>query len=129
AFAASLKAARGEKSQGEFSEFLGVSQQTYSRYERGQIPDGDVLFQMAAKIGMSMEELLIGKRVETALHEDRPRFGIDWKDRAETAEKLLKDLRGDLVAILGKIDAIPAISSTLTAKEVGDHFVRGMNDE
>jgi len=62
-FASALRRARGEKSQAEFANFLQIpSQQSYSRYERGQIPDGEVLLTIASKLGVSIEELLTGKK-------------------------------------------------------------------
>jgi transcriptional regulator with XRE-family HTH domain len=59
AFAERLKTARGERSQAEFARFLGIKhQQTYQRYEAGQIPSGDVLHGIAIKLGVTMNELL-----------------------------------------------------------------------
>jgi transcriptional regulator with XRE-family HTH domain len=64
-FAAALLKARGDKSQAEFSRFLGLKhQQTYQAYEAGRVPDGETLFQIASKLGLSFDELLLGERKE-----------------------------------------------------------------
>ena len=61
-FSARLKEARGDRSQADFADFLGVSNQaSYSRYEAGRIPDGDILFRIALKLETSVEELLTGR--------------------------------------------------------------------
>src|SRR6202044_3268177 len=56
------KKARGDRSQAEFARFLGIlSQATYQRYERGRVPDGMVLHQIATRLGVKMESLLSGE--------------------------------------------------------------------
>lgn len=58
-FALRLKTARGNLSQAEFARFLGIKhQQTYQRYEGGQIPSGDILHQIAFRLGVKLDDLL-----------------------------------------------------------------------
>lgn len=60
-FSEGLKRARGDRSQAEFARFLGIEHQaTYQRYEAGRVPDGEVLHQIATRIGVTMEHLLTG---------------------------------------------------------------------
>ena len=66
-FSESLKRLRGDRSQAEFARFLGIEHQaTYQRYEAGRIPDGDVLYQMATRLGITMEDLLLGKKLTSS---------------------------------------------------------------
>lgn len=61
-FSERLRKLRGKFSQAEFCRFLGLSSQaTYARYEAGRIPSGEVLLQMASRIGITVDELLTGK--------------------------------------------------------------------
>lgn len=57
-FADNLKRLRGSRKQKEFSEFLGLNQPTYSRYERGKIPRMPDLTKIAHKFGLTPEKLL-----------------------------------------------------------------------
>jgi len=62
-FAAALKNARGDRSQAEFSRLLGLKhQQTYQAYEAGRVPDGETLYQIATKLGITFDELLLGTK-------------------------------------------------------------------
>lgn len=64
-FSATLLKRRGKQSQADFARFLGIDhQETYSRYESGRIPKGEILYQLANKLGISMEELLTGRAPE-----------------------------------------------------------------
>lgn len=54
-----LKAFRGERSQTAFALFLGISQNTYNRYEHGgRVPKADILSRMAQRLGTTVEKLL-----------------------------------------------------------------------
>lgn len=56
---ANLRGARGNRSQAEFARILGIKhQQTYHNYEAGQPPKGDVLLQIARRLGTTCEKLL-----------------------------------------------------------------------
>lgn len=58
-FSSRLREIRGDKSQQEFAQFLGIgSQQAYQRYEGGRIPRIDVLLAMSQRLGVTMESLL-----------------------------------------------------------------------
>lgn len=80
-FSSRLRALRGDRTQSEFSKFLGIaSQQTYQNYERGRVPKPAVLQRIAQQLGVSPTWLLFGdhsKTMESAageipktLHED-----------------------------------------------------------
>ena len=61
-FSESLKKARGERSQADFTRFLGIkNQQTYQRYEDGKrLPNAAMIHQIANKLGVTVESLLTG---------------------------------------------------------------------
>jgi transcriptional regulator with XRE-family HTH domain len=72
-FSSRLRSLRGERTQGDFAEFLGFSsQQTYQNYERGRIPKPAVLQQIAQRTGVSMIWLMTGEQP----HEDPPRASV-----------------------------------------------------
>lgn len=57
-FSKNLRELRGDLSQNDFAKALGIPhQQTYQRYEKGLIPAGDVLFRIAQRAGVSMDQL------------------------------------------------------------------------
>jgi len=93
-FSEALRRARGDRSQAEFARVLGLDHQaTYARYEKdGRIPSGEVLYQMASRIGISMEELLLGYKPisESALRENAPAYGA-------TIEEITKEFISLLV--------------------------------
>lgn len=54
-----LKAMRGELSQAEFASLIGIPNQvTYHRYESGRVPKAEMLQQIAARLGITVDELL-----------------------------------------------------------------------
>jgi transcriptional regulator with XRE-family HTH domain len=56
-----LRFLRGNRSQAEFAELLGISsQQTYANYERGRIPKYNVLENIAQRLGVTTNFLLKG---------------------------------------------------------------------
>lgn len=58
-FAERFARLRGEKTQGEFSEFLGISRPTVGFYENGtRLPDAAVLCQIAQRCNVSADWLL-----------------------------------------------------------------------
>lgn len=58
-FAERFAELRGDKTQGEFAEFLGISRPTVGFYENGtRLPDAAVLCQIAKKCGVSADWLL-----------------------------------------------------------------------
>ena len=99
-FAAILKGARGTMSQVEFADHLGIVQQSYSRYEKGKVPDGEVLLQIALKLGLSTDELLGRSAAGTGHMElnDAPSASdLDlWRTRAKAAERELHELKTKL---------------------------------
>jgi transcriptional regulator with XRE-family HTH domain len=57
-----LKKIRGDRSQREMAKALGVSPQTYSRYEKGDVaPPVAVLVKLRRKFKADLNELLNGK--------------------------------------------------------------------
>lgn len=59
-FARQLIKLRGRKTQSEFAEELGIKhQQTYQRYEGGRIPRRHILEEIAAKLGVTAEYLVV----------------------------------------------------------------------
>lgn len=61
AFAAALIKARGNRSQAEFARLLEIpNQQTYQRYEKGLVPSGIILHQIATRLGVTVDQLLTG---------------------------------------------------------------------
>ena len=60
-FSTTLLELRGSLSQAEFARKLGIpSQQTYQRYEKGLIPSGEILHQIASVVGVKIDDLLHG---------------------------------------------------------------------
>jgi transcriptional regulator with XRE-family HTH domain len=58
-FSAFLRRARGYRSQAEMARLLGLkNQQTYQRYEEGRVPKGQVLHQLANKLGVTVDQML-----------------------------------------------------------------------
>lgn len=90
-FSAFLRRVRGERSQSEFAAFLGISSQaTYSRYEGGQIPDGEVLLKIASKLGVTIDDLLIPR------HQDKAEFAGQLRDDLETVEAIIQEIESKL---------------------------------
>jgi len=52
---------RGDRSQRQFARDLGVFQQNVNRYESGTTPHTDFLITIAAKEGISLDWLLLGR--------------------------------------------------------------------
>lgn len=81
----SLRRLRGSLSQTEFAQRIGLSQQSYQKYESGrQMPSADVLLQVATTLGVSSESLLTEAKAPstpteqkyvTAVREERPAYG------------------------------------------------------
>ena len=84
----------------EFADHLGIVQQSYSRYEKGKIPDGEVLLQIALKLGMSLDELMgqsAGGSGHMTMHDAPVACDLDvWRTRAKTAERELHELKTKL---------------------------------
>lgn len=88
-FSARLKSLRGERNKAEFARILGIPAPMYHRYELGQVPKTDNLQVIADKCGVSIDWLLNGSVDPPG----KPSGGIDWRSRAESAEKKLEKLR------------------------------------
>lgn len=56
-----LAAVRGDRSQRQFAQELGVFQQNVNRYENGTMPHTDFLMTLATKEGISLDWLLLGR--------------------------------------------------------------------
>lgn len=114
-----LRKARGERSQAEFARFLGFEHQaTYQRYEQGRIPDADILYQMANRLGVTMEELLAGGKDLQLREGENIREECEvWKRRAQDAEQQLANLRGGLRSLLELTNPNPLPEPT--AKNIG----------
>ena len=80
---------RGERSQAEFAEFLGLSsQQTYRNYEAGRIPKPEILQQIAVKLHLDPADLLskdlssetpfAGAMHDAPVQEAGARDALDW---------------------------------------------------
>ena len=94
-FATRLKAARGLHSQADFAQHLGIVHQSYSRYERGSVPDGEVLLKIASKLGTTIELLL--QPSDALLKEDSVHYHIDANQAA--FDQAMQDLRGIRAAL------------------------------
>ncbi len=58
-FAERLKSLRGKLSQTAFARLLGIENPpTYQRYEKGRIPDAEILCRIASQFGVSVDWLL-----------------------------------------------------------------------
>ncbi len=68
AVAGNLKAIRASLSQAEFAKLLGIPNQvTYHRYESGRVPKALVLQQIAARLGITVDELLSPMPLDRAI--------------------------------------------------------------
>jgi transcriptional regulator with XRE-family HTH domain len=56
-----LASVRGERSQRQFAQQLGVFQQNVNRYENGTMPHANFLITLAVKEGVSLDWLLLGR--------------------------------------------------------------------
>ena len=59
-FSERLRALRAEKGlkQREFAKILGITAQNYNRYERGRIPRADILSEISAQCGVTVDWML-----------------------------------------------------------------------
>lgn len=104
-FAERFAMLRGDKTQGEFAEFLGISRPTVGFYENGtRIPDALVLRQIAEKCGVSADWLLGISDTRTA--DGTIRAACEYTGLSETALQNLhmeshdKDVIGALSRLL-----------------------------
>lgn len=87
-FAERFATLRGEMTQGEFAEFLGISRPTIGFYENGaRIPDALVLRQIAEKCGVSADWLLGISNTRTA--DSSIRAACEYTGLSEAALKNL----------------------------------------
>jgi transcriptional regulator with XRE-family HTH domain len=56
-----LARVRGERSQRQFAQELGVYQQNVNRYEKGTMPHANFLLTLAMKENISLDWLLLGR--------------------------------------------------------------------
>ena len=56
-----LASVRGERSQRQFAQQLGVFQQNVNRYENGTMPHANFLITLATKEEISLDWLLLGR--------------------------------------------------------------------
>lgn len=63
-FGKRLKKARGKRTQAEVAQLAGVGQGTIAKYEKGMIPNANILKRIADCLGVSTEYLLTEK-IET----------------------------------------------------------------
>lgn len=94
-FAARFAELRGERTQAEFAEFLGISRPTVGFYENGErIPDAFVLKQIAERCGVTTDYLVGLSNVKTT---DRDLQTINnVTGLSEEAISVLEDLNGTL---------------------------------
>src|SRR5262249_10510614 len=60
-FASRLRILRAGRSLRDFAEEIGVSAPTVQNYERGRLPEAEVLYRIAVIHGVTMEWLLMGE--------------------------------------------------------------------
>ncbi len=80
---------RGSRTKAEFARFIGVSAPLYHQWEGGATPTYNKAVLIAQKCDVPVEWLLNGKSAPTPKQPPQ----IDWKARAELAEKKLDKLR------------------------------------
>ena len=92
-FCARLKELRGDRSQGEFAELLGISsQQTYANYESGRIPKPLILQQIAQRTGVTVDFLLSGMEVDHNKPKSRGNLDSRFRTNAPPHESsILRD--------------------------------------
>lgn len=75
---------------------LSVSEASLVQWKRGRVPGSEELYQISRLFGVSMEWLLTGS--------DKAGGGDNlWKTKAQTAEKLLGEIRAALETLAKKI--------------------------
>lgn len=89
-----IKIARGTVSQTVFSDQLGVTQNTLSRYERGQrIPDAGFIIDLCKKFNISANWILFGEGEKTRSTGSSPQIGQGTLEkRLETSEEERREL-------------------------------------
>lgn len=100
-FSNCLRNARGARSQAEFARFLGIKhQQTYQAYEAGRVPDGETLVQIATKLKISLDEMLIGKPAEPPPVDGWDHVGIGFALMVALLHDLHFRINADLARII-----------------------------
>jgi transcriptional regulator with XRE-family HTH domain len=114
-----LRAIRGDRSQDEFAQLLGLSQSTYHRYESGRSIKLNALAEITEALGVTMEELL------TPISRDRAKAIYENAvsgSRKKTPVELVKDARAVVEASAELVTAknIKAIKSAFGIEEMDD---------
>ncbi len=108
-FAQRFSQLRGERTQGEFADFLGISRPTVGFYENGsRIPDAVVLRQIGEKCGVSTDWLL--GMTDTASNDPSIQAVCACTGLSEHAAAILKGLNDDSLGPVAKRYTIPTIS-------------------
>ncbi len=85
-FSDALSKARGDRSQAEFARMLGIAnQQTYQRYEAGLVPGGIVLYHIATRLGVTVDQLLTGGKVHEGAKALASEKAVLWASELQDA--------------------------------------------
>lgn len=122
-FSERLRELRGNRSQADFAQFLGIGQQrTYANYEKGRIPGGAILEQICNRLGVSADYLL-GSQNEIV-----PQIVCDLTDAIIIAEDKPpaaltdRELNAALAAILQDFHSVPAAYQNAIWPRIEDLF-------
>ena len=88
------------KTQKKLAELLGTSESALVNYKKDRIPEADVLLRIAKHFNVSIEWLLTGNEpVGQAVPDQR---ALEWKIRAQEAEKKIDAMKAGLSAFIKK---------------------------
>jgi len=120
AFAEALVKARGDRSQAEFARMLGIAnQQTYQRYERGLVPGGLVLYNIATRLGVTVDMLLTGGKVSAEASNLAREKPVLWASELEEHVQFTIVVNS-FVTIMTSRQLLVAISSLLRNAKLSD---------
>ena len=98
-----LRAIRGSRTQAEMAELLGIAQQGWARYEKGQVvPGAEVLHQICVKLHKSADYIL-------GLIDDENAVGATLP----TASRDIERLRADAAQVCIRADSFTAAIENL----------------
>ena len=126
-FSDRLKALRGDRKKAEFARIIGVSAPDYQRYENGRMPRADVLSDISARLGMTVDELLSGNSQNptspTATHCRYPE-ACDIQAEFGQVREELASVEASLASMTAQLDTVTrllgaALGSALPAQR--DH--------
>ena len=88
------------KTQKRLAELLGTSESALVNYKKDRVPEADVLLRIAKYFNVSIEWLLTGDEPIGQTIPDQS--ALEWKIRAQEAEKKIEAMKAGLSAIIKK---------------------------